>query len=159
MAFILIATRQGENVNWNRRRNMEKYNPYLEHPFAERWTGSIKDLVHKIAWSDARYSAIDAYSGAHINLNLGAEALMYIESPSGENLLDAMTQKEAREILADFRRQQKDKLFYECSNCGFLSMTKKFCPACQDTHQKVFGAFETIDDAMAQMYKEKGGTR
>jgi hypothetical protein len=157
MAFILIATRQGENVNWNRRRNMEKYNPYLEHPFAERWTGNIKDLVRKIAYSDARYSAIDAYSGAHINLNLDSNCLMYIETPDGEELLDALNQKEAREILARFRRQQKNKLFYECVNCGFLSMTKKFCPACQDTHQKVFGAFESIEDAMAQEIEEKGG--
>jgi rubrerythrin len=82
---------------------------------------------------------------------------MYIETPDGEEMLDALNQKEAREILADFRRQQKDKLFYECVNCGFLSREKKFCPACQDTHQKVFGAFESIEDAMAQEIEEKGG--
>ena len=83
---------------------MEKHNPYFEHPYAERWTGNIKDLVSKIAYSDARYSAIDAYSGAHINLNLDSNCLMYIETPDGEEMLDALNQKEAREILADFRR-------------------------------------------------------
>jgi hypothetical protein len=58
---------------------MESYDPYKEHPYAEHWTGSVKDLVHKIAWSDARYSAIDK-SGAHVRLNLDSDALMFIES-------------------------------------------------------------------------------
>jgi hypothetical protein len=34
---------------------MEKYDPYKEHPYAEHWTGSVKDLVQKVAYSDARY--------------------------------------------------------------------------------------------------------
>jgi hypothetical protein len=142
-----------------RKSNMKPYNPYTEDKYAERWTGNIKDLVSKIAYSDARYSAIDAYSGAHLRLNLDDEPLMYIESPDGQNNIDALNQKEAKEILADFRRQQKNKLFYECTNCGFLSKEKKYCPACQDTHQKIFGAFDTAEEAMAQMYTEKGGVR
>ena len=82
---------------------MEKYDPYKEHPYAERWTGSVKDLVRKVAYSDARYSAIDK-SGAWVRLNLDSDALMYIESPDGENLEDAQNQKEARIILSNYRK-------------------------------------------------------
>jgi hypothetical protein len=82
---------------------MEKYDPYKEHPYAEHWTGSVKDLVRKVAYSDARYSAIDK-SGAHVNLNLDSDCLMYIESPDGENVYEAMNQKEARQILSAIRK-------------------------------------------------------
>lgn len=83
---------------------MEKYDPYKEDPHAEHWTGSVKDLVQKVAYSDARYSAIDVKSGAHVRLNLDNDALMYIESPDGENLYDARNQKEARRILSILRK-------------------------------------------------------
>ena len=83
---------------------MKKYDPYTEHPYAEKWTGSVKDLVHKVAYSDARYSAIDAKTGAHINLNLDSNCLMYVESPDGKNLYDARNQKEARQILSAIRK-------------------------------------------------------
>ena len=83
---------------------MKDYDPYKEHPYAEHWTGSVKDLVHKVAWSDARYSAIDVKSGAHVRLNLDSDALMYIESPDGENLHDARNQEEARQILSAYRK-------------------------------------------------------
>ena len=82
---------------------MEKYDPYKEHPYAEHWTGSVKDLVRKVAYSDARYSAIDK-SGAWVRLNLDSDALMYIESPDGENMYDARNQKEARQILSAIRK-------------------------------------------------------
>ena len=82
---------------------MENYNPYKEHPYAEHWTGSVKNLVRKVAYSDARYSAIDK-SGAHVTLNLDSNALMFIESPDGENLYDARNQKEARQILSAIRK-------------------------------------------------------
>jgi hypothetical protein len=74
-----------------------------EDKYAEHWTGSVKDLVAKVARSDARYSAYDK-SGAHIRLNLNDEALMYIISPDGENMYDAYTQKEAIKILSDIRQ-------------------------------------------------------
>jgi hypothetical protein len=86
---------------------MEKYDPYIEHPFAEHWTGSVKDLVRKVAYSDARYSAIDTKSGAHIFLNLDDEVLMHIASGDGEEMYYAMNQKEARQILAGLRRNPK----------------------------------------------------
>jgi hypothetical protein len=82
---------------------MEKYDPYKEHPYAERWTGSVKDLVRKVAYSDARYSAIDK-SGAWVRLNLDNDALMYIESPDGENVYEARNQKEARQLLSAIRK-------------------------------------------------------
>ena len=85
---------------------MENYDPYKEHPYAEHWTGSVKDLVRKVTYSDARYSAIDK-SGAWVCLNLDSDALMYIESPDGENMYDARNQKEARGILAGLRRNPK----------------------------------------------------
>lgn len=86
---------------------MKNHDPYTEHPYAEHWTGSVKDLVRKVAYSDARYSAIDTKSGAHINLNLGSEELMHIESPDGENLYDAYNQKEARQILSALRKGER----------------------------------------------------
>lgn len=89
---------------------MEKYDPYKEYPYAEHWTGSVKDLVRKIAHSDARYSAIDTKSGAHIRLNLDSDALMYIESPDGENLYDALNQREARQILSTLRKGEEWKI-------------------------------------------------
>ena len=82
---------------------MENYDPYKEHPYAEHWTGSVKDLVRKVTYSDARYSAIDK-SGAWVRLNLDSDALMYIESPDGENMYDARNQKEARQILSAIRK-------------------------------------------------------
>jgi len=75
-----------------------------EHPYAEIWEGNVKDLVRKVRYSDARYSAIDAKSGAHIFLNLDSDALMYIESPDGENLHDALNMKEAEHILSAYRK-------------------------------------------------------
>ena len=87
---------------------MERYDPYKEHPYAERWTGTVKDLVAKVRWSDARYSAIDVKSGAHIFLNLDSDALMYIESPDGENLHDVQSQREARHILSCYRKHRPD---------------------------------------------------
>jgi len=86
---------------------MENYDPYKEHPYAERWSGSVKDLVKKVAYSDARYSAIDTKSGAHVQLNLSDKVLMYIESPDGENLYDAYNQKEARQILSALRKGER----------------------------------------------------
>jgi hypothetical protein len=82
---------------------MEKYDSYKEHPYAEHWTGSVKDLVRKVAYSDARYSAIDK-SGAWVRLNLDNDALMYIESPDGENVYEARNQKEARQLLSAIRK-------------------------------------------------------
>ena len=82
---------------------MENYNPYKEHPYAEHWTGSVKNLVRKVAYSDARYSAIDK-SGAWVRLNLDSDALMYIESPDGENVYEARNQKEARQLLSAIRK-------------------------------------------------------
>jgi hypothetical protein len=93
-----------ECLNKKGRYNMDNYDPYKEHPYAEHWTGSVKDLVQKIAYSDARYSAIDVKSGAHVRLNLDDEVLMHIESPDGENLYDAYSQKEARHILSRLRK-------------------------------------------------------
>jgi len=86
---------------------MENYDPYKEHPFAEHWTGSVKDLVRKVAYSDARYSAIDTKSGAHVTLNLSDEILMFVETGDGENMYDAYSQREARKILAGLRRNPK----------------------------------------------------
>ncbi len=83
---------------------MGNYDPYKTHPYAEKWTGSVKDLVDKVANSDARYSAIDAKSGAHVHLNLDSVCLIFIESPDGENLYDAQNQKEARHILSCLRK-------------------------------------------------------
>ena len=82
----------------------ETYDPTKEHPYAEKWTGNIRDLVKKVRYSDARYSAIDAKSGAHIRLNLDSDALMYIESPNGENLHDALSMREAEHILSAYRK-------------------------------------------------------
>ena len=82
---------------------MEEYDVYKEHPYAEHWKGSVKDLVRKVTYSDARYSAIDK-SGAWVRLNLDSDALMYIESPDGENMYDARNQKEARQILSAIRK-------------------------------------------------------
>ena len=82
---------------------MENYNPYKEHPYAEHWTGSVINLVRKVAYSDARYSAIDK-SGAWVRLNLDSDALMYIESPDGENVYEARNQKEARQLLSAIRK-------------------------------------------------------
>lgn len=84
------------------------YDPYAEHPYAERWHGSVEALVNKVAYSDARYSAIDCESGAHVSLNLDSDALMHIESPDGENLLDAQSMREARQILSDFRKARRN---------------------------------------------------
>ena len=86
---------------------MENYDPYKAHPYAEHWTGNVKDLVHKVAWNDARYSAIDTKSGAHVFLNLDDEVLMHIATGDGEEMYYAMNQKEARQILAGLRRNPK----------------------------------------------------
>jgi hypothetical protein len=75
-----------------------------EDKYAEVWTGNVRDLVRKIASSDARYSAIDARSGAHVRLNLDSDALMYVTSPDGENLIDCQSMHEARQALAIYRR-------------------------------------------------------
>jgi hypothetical protein len=86
---------------------MKKYDPYKEHPYAEHWTGSVKDLVRKVAYSDARYSAIDTKSGATIFLDPNNLSIILIESPNGENMYDAYSQRQASKILAGLRRNPK----------------------------------------------------
>ena len=86
---------------------MDKYDPYKEHPYAEHWTGNVKDLVHKVVTVDARYSAIDK-SGAHIFLDPNDLSIILVESPSGEALHDAFNQREARHILSCYRKGRPD---------------------------------------------------
>jgi hypothetical protein len=86
---------------------MKDYDVYKEHPFAEHWTGSVKDLVRKVAWSDARYSTVDTKSGAHICLDPNDLSNILIETSDGENMYDGFTQDYARKILAGLRRNPK----------------------------------------------------
>lgn len=81
-----------------------------------KWTGNVRDLVNRVASSDARETFIDAKSGAKIRINIdgvdedeayGKAEPFYIESPDGDNLYDAYDRKEAVMILSNIRRGEK----------------------------------------------------
>jgi rubrerythrin len=46
-------------------------------------------------------------------------------------------------------------IFYRCPNCGFIHTEPDYCPACLSESQKVFGDFESIEEAMACEYYKR----
>jgi hypothetical protein len=73
--------------------------------YAQKWEGSLKDLVHKIASSDARYSAFDAKTGATIMLDPGNMDEMLIFH--GDNLYSSYDDAHALRILNNIRAGKK----------------------------------------------------
>jgi len=69
------------------------------------WKGGIRDLVSRVAASDARQTFVDARTGAKIRINLDDEGLFYIEY--GDNLYDAYNEREAVAILSNIRKGKK----------------------------------------------------
>ena len=74
------------------------------------WTGSVHDLVAKVAASDARATYVDSKTGATIRINIDSaeeegDEPFYIEH--GDNLYDANNRKEAEMILENIRKGAK----------------------------------------------------
>jgi hypothetical protein len=82
------------------------------------WKGNVRDLVTRVADSDARSTYVDDKTGAKIRINIDGGDFdedtgeligepFYIESPDGENLYDAFNRKEAIMILSNIRRGER----------------------------------------------------
>jgi hypothetical protein len=48
-------------------------------------------------------------------------------------------------------------MFYQCPNCGFISLDPKTCPACQDNKQYQLGWFNSIEEAIKFALERQGG--
>ena len=73
--------------------------------YAERWTGSLTDLVRKVSYSDARYSGMDTRTGAVIFLDPNDLSIILIEH--GDNMYEAYSNKDAVRILDNIRKGKK----------------------------------------------------
>lgn len=97
---------------------MPKKGRYFKEPenkYAVEWTGSIRDMVARVASSDARYAAYDAETGAVLTINIsdvpeegGPSTFEPFYIAHGDDLYDAYNRKEAVQILLNIRAGMKN---------------------------------------------------